>query len=429
MARGRLCITTTVSADGLEDYAGVSAVELRDSLILEHQPIPFPSYPYEWAPEMLQAAGELTLELAEKSLEYGYLLKDATPFNVLFDEHAAPVFIDFLSFGDRALRDPIWRAHAEFLRTFVYPLWVNRLAGIGLDQIFITRRDGLEPEDVRRLLPWWRLALPPLLGSVLLPSMLSSRAGTGNVYRQREAGTPDEAIWILRRLLRKTGQLLRWGSRTQRGGWSSYMSEGHRYSVQELGTKQNALVAALDRFHPTAVLDIGCNTGYFSLMVASRGASVVAIDRDAAAVGSLWRQARDGNLSILPLVVDIARPSPALGWTNGECASFLDRARGRFDCVLMLALLHHLMVAERVPLDMIFTLAASLTTSLLIVEYVDPADEQFRRIARGRDHLHADLSAQTFEEAALRHFEIVSSVQVTPTRTLYTLRKRSTDAA
>src|SRR5690242_12482064 len=33
-------------------------------LILEHERIPFASFPYEWPPEMLYAAAELTLDLA-----------------------------------------------------------------------------------------------------------------------------------------------------------------------------------------------------------------------------------------------------------------------------------------------------------------------------------------------------------------------------
>ncbi|MGH7606804.1 MAG: SAM-dependent methyltransferase, partial [Gemmatimonadales bacterium] len=52
--------------------------------ILEHEPVPFPSYPYEWPAEMLFEAGRLTLDLAERLVPEGLGLKDATPYNVLF---------------------------------------------------------------------------------------------------------------------------------------------------------------------------------------------------------------------------------------------------------------------------------------------------------------------------------------------------------
>ncbi len=89
----------------------------------------------------------------------------------------------------------------------------------------------------------------------------------------------------------------------------------------------------------------------------------------------------------------------------------------------MLALVHHLVVSERVPLPGIFELAANLTNSWTIVEYVDPADSQFQRISRGRDSLHRDLTRQSFEYAASERFEIVESLEVTPTRCLYLLGK------
>src|ERR1051326_8793624 len=54
------------------------------NVYFEHERIFFPSYPYEWPPEMLWEAGRLTLELARGGLADGYGLKDATPYNVLF---------------------------------------------------------------------------------------------------------------------------------------------------------------------------------------------------------------------------------------------------------------------------------------------------------------------------------------------------------
>jgi hypothetical protein len=125
-------------------------------------------------------------------------------------------------------------------------------------------------------------------------------------------------------------------------------------------------------------------------------------------------------------VIDISRPPGACGWENRECASFLDRARQKFDCVLMLALIHHLLVNERVPLDRIFDLLADLTTWLAVVEYVDPADSQFQRIARGRDALHRDLTREAFEAAARRRFNVLEKREVTPTRSIYILQNGAT---
>ena len=96
------------------------------------------------------------------------------------------------------------------------------------------------------------------------------------------------------------------------------------------------------------MLDVGCNTGFFSERAAEAGADVIAIDTDPVVVGKVWQLAERKRLSILPLVVDLARPTPATGWCNAEYPSFLSRATGSFDLVLMLAILHHLLVTELV---------------------------------------------------------------------------------
>jgi len=86
----------------------------------------------------------------------------------------------------------------------------------------------------------------------------------------------------------------------------------------------------------------------------------------------------------------------------------------------MLAVIHHLLVTERVPLEEILRLAAELTTSVAIIEFVSPQDEMFRRLARGRDHLHASLTEPVFEQACAAHFSILSSAQLPGThRKLY----------
>ena len=186
------------------------------------------------------------------------------------------------------------------------------------------------------------------------------------------------------------------------------------------------MAQALADVKPARVLDVGCNTGHFSAMASRAGARVVALDGDAAVTGQVWRRAVAERLDIQPLVVNVARPTPATGWRYEECPSFLDRATGTFDCVLMLAVLHHVLVTERVPLDDVLRLAADLTRDAAIIEFVAPDDPMFRRIARGRDHLHAGLTRELFETACAPYFHIERSTRAEgATRALYLLRRKA----
>ncbi len=182
---------------------------------------------------------------------------------------------------------------------------------------------------------------------------------------------------------------------------------------------------ALAEARPKRILDVGCNTGYFSLAAARQGARVVAIDSDPAVVGETWRLALKEDLDVLPLVVNMASPTPALGWRNRESASFLERSLGAFDAVMMLAVVHHILVTGQIPLYEIAELAADLTTDLLLIEFVGPTDPLFQSLVLGRDELYAGLTAEAFENTFRRHFDIVSDLRLcNGTRCLYVMRKK-----
>jgi SAM-dependent methyltransferase len=202
------------------------------------------------------------------------------------------------------------------------------------------------------------------------------------------------------------------------------MTVNNNYSTEHFEAKERFVGQALSECSPVSLLDVGCNTGHFSAMAARAGARVVSIDYDPAVVDEVWRRARGERLNILPLVVNLTRPTPGVGWRNRESASFLDRARGSFEAVLMLAVVHHMLVTERIPLDEILSQAAELTTRWLIIEFIGPEDSMFRRLTRGREELHRGLDHQVFESAAMRRFEIVRSQHTGNThRWLYLLRK------
>src|SRR5438045_8941211 len=110
----------------------------------------------------------------------------------------------------------------------------------------------------------------------------------------------------------------------------------NNYPANHFSAKQRFVQEAVAEFPCRSVLDVGCNTGHFSAIAARAGASVVAIDYDPVVAGDVWRNARKERLDILPLAVNLTRPTPGLGWLNQECPSFLDRARGASAAVLRL---------------------------------------------------------------------------------------------
>ena len=418
-ASGSLVRSTAVP---VSDYP-----ELEADGLWEHDRISFASFPYEWPPEMLHAAASVTLDLAEAALDEGFGIKDATPYNVLF-RGPQPVFVDVLSFERRDPLDQTWLAYAQFVRTFLLPLLACREFGLPLDRILTGQRDGLEPETVYRWTGFLKRLTPPFLGLVTLPKWMSGRGDSGPAsYRGRPAASAEQAHFVLGALFKSLRRQLKAVAppAATDSTWSGYLDHKSLYSPAQLAQKERFVAEALDLIRPARVLDVGANEGLFSLLAAQQGAEVIAVDSDPVVVGSIWRKASSENRNVLPLVVDLTRPTPAVGWRNQECPSFLDRARGSFDLVLMLAVVHHMLVTERIPLEDLLALADELSRDYVLIEYVAPADPMFQKIVRGRDELYAGYSTDWFEAAAVRRFELVRSERIDGLhRWLYLFRRR-----
>jgi SAM-dependent methyltransferase len=393
--------------------------------VFEHERIEFASYPYEWAPEMLYAAGRLTLDLAQSCITEGYSLKDASPYNILFRK-SQPIFVDLLSFELRNPCDPIWNPYAQFCRNFLLPLLAHRTWGIRPGDIFNTRRDGIQPGEIYRHCHPLQKLRRPFLTLVSMPTWLSGKTTDNAIYRKRSLKNPEKAGFILNasfNRLRRILQRLR-----PNGGksiWLNY-TESHSYPDPAFRAKEDFLRSFLQNSKPQRILDVGANTGHFSALAARENTDVVSIDSDAACIGALWQRAQSEGLNILPLVVDFSWPSAGQGWRNGEYKSFLERAAGAFDAVVMFGVLHHLLVAERIPLAAVLEVAARLTHRWLLIEFIPPQDPMFQILARGRDSLHADLTRSGFEDACSGSFDLVRSQQLPGMeRWLYLLRRRS----
>jgi SAM-dependent methyltransferase len=391
-------------------------------LLLNHPRVRFPSYPWEWTPDQWMAAGELTLDLCDQLLDGGWILKDATPLNILFDG-GRPVFVDVLSVERRDPRNPLWLAYGQFARTFLLPLAAYKYLGWPFAAT-LHRRDGYEPADLYFYLTAVERWSAPLRSLVTIPYLFEKRKNTDNPEPPKLWNRPEIAAAVLRRnirILRKMLHALEPEPRNSR--WSGYPEAADHYGAKDRQQKQSFVRRALTTLGPKYVLDIGANTGDYSRIAAKSGAQVVAWDTDVAACERNWKEAREAGLAIQPLVVDAARPTPAVGWRNGESLSLLDRSYNRFDCVLMLGVVHHLLVADQIPLDGIAKLSADLTRRWLIVEWVPRTDVRFVELCRGRDDLYRWLDEAAFRAIFAKHFDLLDREQLENERVLFLFEK------
>ena len=419
VSQGRLIATNRLRE------SGDNAESAGDELVLEHPLVFFPSYPWEWTPGAWIAAGNLTLDLCESLLSRGLILKDATPLNVLF-EGTRPIFVDVLSIEKRNAESPLWLAYAQFVRTFLLPLIAHNTLGWPL-AASLHRRDGYEPADLYLHLNGLQRWRQPFRSLVTFPYLLGKkRSGTTVSAASRIQQSPEIAQAVLQRnlrILRKTLNCLVPAGRDSR--WSNYPDNSDHYSGEDHQQKQSVVKKALLLTKPRQVLDLGANTGVYSRIAAGLGANVVAWDTDLAATERNWAQSKEQNLPVHPLVADVARPTPPAGWRNAESLGLLERARQKFDCVLMLGLIHHLLVADQIPLHEIAALLRDLTLKWALVEWIPATDPRFVDLMRGRDEIYGHLDEQAFLAAMKPHFMSVLNEKLSNGRVLYLLQVKT----
>jgi SAM-dependent methyltransferase len=333
------------------------------------------------------------------------------------------VFVDLLSIERRDPRSPLWLAYGQFARTFLLPLAGYKYLGWPLAAT-LHRRDGYEPTDLYPYLSSVERWRAPLRSLITLPFLFENRnRGAGAPSRLQQE--PEIAAAVLERNIRgfrKTLRALEPKKRDSR--WSAYHVAADHYSEEDRWRKQEFVDRAMQSLRPESVLDIGANTGQYSRIAASAGARVVAWDTDVASSDRNWKEAREGGLPILPLVADVARPTPAVGWCNTESLTLLERAHQRFDGVMMLGIIHHLLLADQIPMAGVAVLLASLTRRWSIVEWVPKTDVRYIDLCRGRDELYAHLEEDLFVEQFTRHFNIMAREELSNGRVLFLFEKR-----
>jgi SAM-dependent methyltransferase len=399
--------------------------ELQSSgqwLWLEHDALPFPCYPHEITALQLHDAGVLTLKVAIEAVRNGWMLKDASAWNVLYSGGRS-VFVDWLSF-DRQPLTGTWIAYGQFVRNFLLPLLLYRKLGITPPEVFLTYRDGITPERAYEWLSGLQLTSATALELVVLPKWLS-RAGSRRIAVEstRKPRAVDPALageLLLRTFVRLQGTLerLRPDRSRSESVWESYEEKRDHYSAADLAAKTEFVREHLK--DATRILDLGCNAGEFSVLAAQNGKTVVASDADHPALSRLYQRLRGQALPITPILLNIGRPTPAVGWQNKEVSSFLDRSAGQFDCLLVLGLVHHILVSERVTLPMLAALLDRLDPKQVIIEWVDPKDPKFQQLAGLNAHLFSHLDVTTFEESLKERFQMVAKTPLPcGTRVMY----------
>jgi SAM-dependent methyltransferase len=401
---------------------GEAAAEVAPGwdLVLEHDVVPFVSYPFEWPFGMLRDAAVLHLEVLVEALARNVTTKDGHAYNVQW-WGSRPVFIDLSSFTMPA--DGPWPGYRQFCQTFLNPLFLRAYRGVDHHPWLRGRLEGVAVADARRLLAPRDLLRRGVLRHVVLHGALERRAtgpsqATGTAMA--EAGFGRELAQAAAGSLRKLVSSLSW--RPPASTWSAYGAD-NSYGPADQARKAAFVEDAVRSGPAGLVWDLGCNDGTYARLAARHAGYVVAVDADHVTVEGLYRSLlAEGNARVLPLVMDLADPTPGLGWRTSERRSLPDR--GAPDLVMCLALVHHLAIGANVPVAEVVAWLGSFGCRV-VVEFPSRDDPMVRRMLAGKPIPHDDYTVETFESELSRTFTVLRREPLgSGTRTLYLARPR-----
>jgi SAM-dependent methyltransferase len=391
--------------------------------ILAHERIPFVSYPYEWPFGMLRDAALLQLELLRGALAEDLVLKDATPYNVQW-RGTRPVFVDVGSFERLRGGEP-WAGYRQFCMLSLYPLLLQAFRKVPFQPWLRGSLEGITPEECRRLLSVRDRLRRGVLGHVVLHSRLERRYADRRrdvKGELRAAGFHKGLIEANARGLEKLVRRLSW--EPERVGWARYGEEAP-YSDADTAAKETFVREAAGRRRSRLVWDLGANDGRFTRLAAANADYTVAVDADPAVVELLYRTlGREQVDGVLPLVIDLADPSPGLGWRGRERAPLEER--GRPDLVLCLALVHHLAISSNVPPASFLAWLATLGAEI-VLELPTRDDPMVQRLLAAKaPGANPDYDDAVFEQSLEQMFRVERREQLpSGTRILYRAAPRA----
>jgi SAM-dependent methyltransferase len=365
-------------------------------LILKHPKVEFISYPNEWCALMLKDSAIFHLELCERILNEGLYLKDAHPWNILFD-CGRPVFVDFTSIVNR---QGLFEEEYLFANhSFVNASDNNRLVSI-VYEIF----SRMYQPYFSRPLMLYAFGQRERVRGRIQDTTLNASTSIISFYecfpKLRKVRSAINKIWLLYKAYRYEKLAFKTLKKTEElkcffGGLRKQVEAlkveigGSAYSLyyQKKGedqnkefsdswnSKQKNVYQALKSHEIVTVLDVACNTGWYALMAEKMGKTVVAFDIDEGCIESLYTQVRDGRLNILPLVMNFTKLTPdRYSIYDGKKVLINAHDRLRSDSVIALGIIHHLILGLGMTFASVLDSLTLLCKKQIIIEFVEKDD-------------------------------------------------------
>ncbi|MAP54599.1 class I SAM-dependent methyltransferase [Altibacter sp.] len=393
----------------------------EDGIVITPETIPFITNPYEWSFSMYKHAALHTLKLQKYALSKGFILKDASAYNVTFHK-GKPIFIDTLSFDFYEENTP-WRAYKQFITHFFGPLVLAKYYGTEVFKMMQTHIDGIPVSLIASLLPGKSKLSSTVFTNIHLLAKMERKHSEDYKAETKIASLSKKSQ---ENILESLFDYIKKLEVKEASEWGDYYTKTN-YDAIAFEAKKQLIREWVLPLQPQRLIDVGGNDGTFARTITDTVPQVIVTDIDSNAVDHNYKQVqRNKEENMLPFVCDVLQPAPGIGFNNTERGSLLERLKDfRPDVTMALALIHHITLSGNVPFEKSAEFFAKFSTHL-IVEFPTREDSWVESLlVRKREFInHFDFyNESNFEAGYARYFQLEKKEAVAGTKRILYLFK------
>ena len=373
--------------------------------------IHFQSYPFCWSYTQWRKAIIAYLEINKIALKYGMLLKDATPFNFYFKEGRA-ILLDTSSFIFFKEGAP-WLAYKQFCSEFLSPVALMHYNGQIWSGMVKANLKGMPLSFVSKQLPLKSCFNLTCLLNIHMHAKYANTEGSieeenKSKSKVKEGFTKEKLLSLIDMIL---GTVKKWKQAYHLDkNWQGYYKNDIESPIY-LGQKEDIIKKWLNELKPKTVIDLGANTGRFSLLAAQEVEQVIAIESDYNCVEAIENALDKGALkNITAMQMDLTETSPNFGVLEKEYTNIFQRLANKNlspSLVMGLAIVHHLHISKFLSFPQIAELFAKFNSSYLIVEFVPIEDSKVQLLIKNKQRDFSSYTQENFTAALLKYFKLI----------------------
>jgi len=373
--------------------------------------IHFQSYPFCWSYSQWRKAIIAYLDINKIALSYGMILKDATPFNFFLKEGRA-VLLDTSSFEFFKEGSP-WIAYKQFCAEFLSPIALMHYNGQLWSGMVKANLKGLPLNFVSKQLPlksWFNLTC---LLHIHMHSKYANTEASVQEENSRKSkvqeGFSKEKILSLLDMILSTVKNWKQAYNINKQ-WQGYYNNDIESPIY-LNQKEEIIKKWLKDLKPKKVIDLGANTGRFSLLAAKEVEQVIALESDYNCVDAIENTINKVALKNITVIqMDLAETTPNFGALEKEYRSIFQRLSNSHlspSLVMGLAIVHHLHISSFLSFAHIAELFAKFNSKYLIVEFVPIEDSKVQLLIKNKQRNFTGYTQENFTAAHLKYFKLI----------------------